>query len=76
MVAGADKVELLSLCGPGGGGNYLLRSFEGREVNQGMWLCAVTEHVLVPRTSGLLGLPTQYKTFNNRQVRSFLPADP
>lgn len=45
MVAGADKVELLSLCGPGGGGNYLLRSFEGREVNQGMWLCAVTEHV-------------------------------
>lgn len=45
MVAGADKVELLSLCGPGGGGNYLLRSFEGREVNQGMWLCAVTEYV-------------------------------
>lgn len=43
---GADKLELLSLCDPQtGGGNYLLRTFEGRLINQGMWLCAVTEYV-------------------------------
>jgi hypothetical protein len=43
---GADKLELLSLCDPQtGGGNYLLRYFEGRSINQGMWLCAVTQYV-------------------------------
>ena len=42
----ADKLELLSLCEPEiGGGNYQLRSFEGQDINQGMWLCAVTEFV-------------------------------
>jgi 2C-methyl-D-erythritol 2,4-cyclodiphosphate synthase len=43
---GADKVQLLKLCEPSvGGGYYLMSVFEGRAVNQEMWLCGVTEFV-------------------------------
>jgi len=42
----ADEVTLLEVCDPTiGGGIYLLESFEGKKVNQHMWLCAVTEFV-------------------------------
>jgi hypothetical protein len=43
---GGDKVLLTEVCAPGiGGGYYLMNSFEGKEVNQKMWLCGVTEFV-------------------------------
>jgi hypothetical protein len=43
---GADELTLLELCDPVvGGGYYLLKSFEGKETMQQMWLCAVTEFV-------------------------------
>ena len=42
----ADEVTLLEVCEPViGGGIYLMETFEGRKVNQHMWLCAVTEFV-------------------------------
>lgn len=42
----ADKLLLTELCDPVlGGGYYLMKEFEGKEVNQTMWLCAVTEFV-------------------------------
>lgn len=43
---GADELQLTELCDPIlGGGIYDMKSFEGRDVNQQMWLCAVTEFV-------------------------------
>jgi hypothetical protein len=43
---GADKLTLTERCDPLiGGGYYNLRVFEGKEFNQDMWLCAVTEFV-------------------------------
>lgn len=43
---GADELMLLRHCEPSmGGGYYLMSSFEGKPVNQEMWLCAVTEFV-------------------------------
>jgi len=43
---GADELELLRACDPViGGGDYVLKTFEGKEVNQEMWLCSVTEYV-------------------------------
>lgn len=43
---GADELTLTERCDPFvGGGYYLLKIFEGKEINQNMWLCAVTEYV-------------------------------
>ena len=43
---GADLVELLEVCDPFiGGGDYLMRQFEGESVNQRLWLCAVVNFV-------------------------------
>lgn len=43
---GADKLVLTEKCDPiVGGGYYNLKLFEGKEINQNMWLCAVTEYV-------------------------------
>jgi len=43
---GADKIELIERCDPlMGGGYYLLDSFQGKQYNHKMWLCAVTEFV-------------------------------
>ena len=43
---GSDLLELTKVCDPStGGGYYLMRRFEGRTLNQEMWLCAVTEFV-------------------------------
>ena len=39
-------MPLTERCAPYvGGGYYLLKSFEGRQYNQKMWLYAVTEYV-------------------------------
>ena len=44
--SGSDKLTLTERCDPYiGGGYYLLQSFEGKEFNKTMWLCAVTEYV-------------------------------
>lgn len=44
-----DKADMLSLtekCDPYiGGGYYLMKDYEGEEVNRTMWLCQVTEFV-------------------------------
>lgn len=43
---GADKLILTEKCDPFiGGGNYLLKTYNGQNVNQNMWLCQVTEFV-------------------------------
>src|SRR5262245_60968562 len=43
---GADMLYLLERCDPYiGGGYYMLPVFEGKEINQKMWLCAVIEFV-------------------------------
>ncbi len=43
---GADMLALIEKCDPYiGGGNYTMKSFEGQEINQIMWLCQVTEFV-------------------------------
>ncbi len=43
---GADLLKLTEKCGPYiGGGYYLLRTWEGRDLMHNMWLCAVTEFV-------------------------------
>jgi hypothetical protein len=42
----ADELILIEKCDPFvGGGNYLLKSFEKKEVNKTIWLCQVTEFV-------------------------------
>ncbi|HEX2627541.1 MAG TPA: DUF6717 family protein [Chitinophagaceae bacterium] len=44
--AGSDELILTERCDPYiGGGYYKLKIFEGKEINQDMWLCAVTEYV-------------------------------
>lgn len=44
--AGSDELTLIERCDPiVGGGYYNLQIFEGKEFNQKMWLCAVTEYV-------------------------------
>jgi hypothetical protein len=44
--AGADELVLTQRCDPIlGGGYYHLKSFEGKEVSQDMWLCEVTRFV-------------------------------
>ena len=61
LAAGADKVSLILDLHPfpgsdeltlvqkrdllTGGGDYMLRTFEGLELNHAMWLCDVTEYV-------------------------------
>jgi hypothetical protein len=46
LFAGSDKLMLTERCYPYiGGGYYNLKTFEGKEINQTMWLCAVTEYV-------------------------------
>jgi len=43
---GAELVQLTEKCDPYvGGGYYVLRNWNGKEVNHTMWLCAVTEFV-------------------------------
>lgn len=43
---GSDELTLTERCDPYiGGGYYNLKLFEGKEINQMMWLCAVTEYV-------------------------------
>lgn len=43
---GADELLLTQLCDPSmGGGYYLMKQFEGKEVAQSMWLCGVTTFV-------------------------------
>jgi hypothetical protein len=43
---GSDVLEMTEKCDPYiGGAYYLLNTFEGREINQHMWLCQVTEFV-------------------------------
>ena len=43
---GSDELTLTERCDPYvGGGYYYLKSFEGKQFNQEMWLCAVTEYV-------------------------------
>ena len=44
--SGADLIEMIRYSDPDkGGGDYVLRTFEGREINHEMWLCEVTEFV-------------------------------
>src|SRR5688572_19708647 len=43
---GADVLTLIEKCDPFiGGGNYLFKDYNGREINQHLWLCQVTEFV-------------------------------
>lgn len=43
---GADILTLTEKCDPYiGGGYYLMKQYEGREINRTMWLCQVTEFV-------------------------------
>jgi len=47
MFEGADVLILKEKCDPiKGGGYYFLAEFEGRTLNQLMWLCGVTAYVL------------------------------
>jgi hypothetical protein len=44
--SGADVLELTEKCDPSvGGAYYLLRYYEGKHLDQRMWLCGVTEYV-------------------------------
>ena len=43
---GADILTLTEKCDPYvGGGNYMMKYYEGQEINRTMWLCQVTEFV-------------------------------
>ena len=43
---GADELVLVEKCDPSiGGGYYLMEKYNGKAVNQRMWLCQVTEFV-------------------------------
>jgi hypothetical protein len=43
---GADILTLTEKCDPYiGGGYYIMKEYEGQEINQTMWLCQVTEFV-------------------------------
>jgi hypothetical protein len=59
---GADVLVMTEKCDPYiGGAYYLLKHFEGQEINRNMWLCGVTEFVFgylperiyVKRTDGV-----------------------
>ncbi len=39
----ADKLELLNHAG--GGGDYILKEFQGQTINHKMWLCSVIKYV-------------------------------
>jgi len=42
----SDTLQLLEVCDPViGGGMYLFSEYEGKNISQKMWLCAVTEFV-------------------------------
>jgi hypothetical protein len=44
--AGADEVILTEKCDPYlGGGYYFMKQYNGKEINQSMWLCQVTQYV-------------------------------
>ena len=43
---GADVLTLTEKCDPYiGGGYYIMKQYEGQEINRTMWLCQVTEFV-------------------------------
>ncbi len=43
---GSDKLVLIEKCDPYiGGGNYIMPQWEGRSLDQRLWLCGVTEFV-------------------------------
>lgn len=43
---GADVLTLTEKCDPYiGGGYYLMKRYEGKEINRTMWLCQVTEFI-------------------------------
>ena len=43
---GADILNLTEKCDPYiGGGYYLMKYYEGKEINKSIWLCQVTEFV-------------------------------
>lgn len=43
---GADILTLTEKCDPYiGGGYYIMKQYEGQEINRTMWLCQVTEFV-------------------------------
>lgn len=43
---GADILTLTEKCDPNiGGGYYMMKEYEGQEINRTMWLCQVTEFV-------------------------------
>jgi hypothetical protein len=43
---GADILTLIEKCDPYvGGGYYIMKQYEGQEINRTMWLCQVTEFV-------------------------------
>ena len=43
---GADVISLTEKCDPDiGGGYYIMKKYEGEEINRTMWLCQVTEFV-------------------------------
>jgi hypothetical protein len=43
---GADLLSLTEKCDPYlGGGYYIMKQYEGTEINRTMWLCRVTEFV-------------------------------
>ena len=43
---GADNLVLTEKCDPViGGGNHLMKTFKGQEINKMTWLCQVTEFV-------------------------------
>jgi hypothetical protein len=43
---GADILTLTEKCDPYiGGGYYIMKEYEGQEINRTMWLCQVTEFV-------------------------------
>lgn len=61
---GADKVILLEKCDPYiGGGNYTMPQWEGKAVNQRLWLCAVTEFVFgyIPEVIFVKRMKAEYK---------------
>lgn len=46
LFEGADELILIEKCDPFiGGGNYLFKNYNGREINKHLWLCQVTQFV-------------------------------
>src|SRR6187551_795017 len=46
MAEGKNSVTLTEKCDPYiGGGYYIMKQYEGQEINRTMWLCQVTEFV-------------------------------